>query len=259
MCVAVLVVSTLVASACGDDGGSGVALPQEITDLLAAQEQPEQHYVGLIDGTDAYVALVAQGGTLTAYICDGADLVVWFGGSAGGSSLEGTSPGGDTITATVSGPSAMGSATIAGTTYAFTAELAVAPAGLWELVDGPVDDLSNFLHGGWIVLPDGSQRGALLRSGVVSTATAVDTSTGTSGGESVVPPPGGSTSPVPAATFRDLCKEIKARFDRATETVSTATDALVKGTALTNAKNANKKWKADKCQDAFGSIATAVF
>lgn len=38
----------------------------------------ESSYVGAVEGTEAYLALVTNGREVTGYICDGAQLSMWF-------------------------------------------------------------------------------------------------------------------------------------------------------------------------------------
>lgn len=52
---------------CGDDDGGARAGPAEGT------------FVGKVEGSDAYIALVTDGTELTGYVCDGEQVSVWFG------------------------------------------------------------------------------------------------------------------------------------------------------------------------------------
>lgn len=47
---------------------------------------PEGSFVGKVDGTDAYLALVSDGSRLGGYLCDGKQVSVW---------LKDASPDGD--------------------------------------------------------------------------------------------------------------------------------------------------------------------
>ncbi len=54
--------------ACGDDNASGGQATAE-----------EGTFVGKVEGSDAYIALIANGTELTGFLCDGKQLSTWFG------------------------------------------------------------------------------------------------------------------------------------------------------------------------------------
>lgn len=121
-------------------------------------------YVGTVKGTSAFVAVVVgkQGGVL-AYVCDSKQIAEWFKGvlavSTSGVTLR--SSGGYQIQIAVSGSRAAGTVLFPGAygaRLAFSASRAKQPAGLYrseKTVKG-----KRYL-GGWIVLGDGRQRGAV--------------------------------------------------------------------------------------------------
>jgi hypothetical protein len=119
-------------------------------------------YVGKVDGTDAYIALVTGSGKVAGYICDSANISVWIpaatvsGNSASLVSRKGVAVG----PVTWSGSTASGTVTIDGTGHAFTAQLASGDAGLYRAVQGTPGD-AGAVEVGWVVLPDGSQRGTI--------------------------------------------------------------------------------------------------
>lgn len=121
-------------------------------------------YVGKVDGTDAYIALVTGGGKVAGYICDGASISVWIpaatvsGNTASLVSRKGVALG----PVTWSGSTASGTLTIDGTSHPFTAELATGDAGLYRAAQGTPGD-AGAVEVGWVVLPDGSQRGQITR------------------------------------------------------------------------------------------------
>lgn len=97
-------------------------------------------YVGAVDGTDALVAIVIDGGRVSAYSCGGEDtwqlLTAWFEGEVGaGADLQLVGEWGIVLAATREGAGWRGTLTSAGETYAFSAEVADprGPAGLYVL------------------------------------------------------------------------------------------------------------------------------
>ena len=152
-CVSLLAVLMVlgIAAACG---ATGTASPSP---------DAGRTYVGKVDGTDAYIAVVTNstGTEAAAYVCDGAANSLWVSRSplAGGSgNLLGRLDGAVVGNVAVSGNSATGTINLAGTPHVFTAQLASAPAGLHRDVER--SDGKITAETGWVVLPDGSFRGA---------------------------------------------------------------------------------------------------
>jgi hypothetical protein len=120
-------------------------------------------YVGTVSGTRAFVAVVERGSRVTAYVCDSGRIAQWFEGtvSAAGRSKI-TSRRGYVLQVTFGHGRATGSLRFpgkAGALHHFTAASDARPAGLRRgstTVDGKT------LVGGWIILPDGRQRGEIL-------------------------------------------------------------------------------------------------
>jgi hypothetical protein len=127
--------------------------------------------VGRVTGTDAYIAVVATASGAIVYVCDGTERTVttsvWFDGGvtagafdlrAGTSRVSGRVSSTD-ITGTFTGTDGVG--------HAFTAMTATDTAGLYRddrTVPGTLC--------GWILLPDGTDRGAAIRpSGQLATTT----------------------------------------------------------------------------------------
>ncbi len=186
---AAISLATTIAS-CGDDGANdandgdtsnaqgnasrpSAALPIKELD---STDRATAEFVGKVDGTDIYVAFA---GTISAdgvvvgsaiYFCDGAKVAGWMHGpgnsNASGIALAARSgPGvssvaiiGDTVTGTVK---------LDGTTeqtFTLAKVDADGEAGLY-LADAIIDsDLADDERAGWILLPDGTQKGA-VRSG----------------------------------------------------------------------------------------------
>lgn len=119
-------------------------------------------YVGTVSGTRAFVAVVERGSRITAYVCDSERIAQWFEGTVSAGRSKITSRGGYVLQVRFDHGLATGSLRFpgkAGALHRFTAASDARPAGLWrgsKTVDG-----KTFL-GGWIILPDGRQRGEIL-------------------------------------------------------------------------------------------------
>lgn len=128
----------------------------------ATTSTPSGSLVGTVAGTDAFIALVPQENNgLVAYICDGQTISVWFRGERNGNEVDLTAANGAQLQASLESDAAAGTITLAnGQSHSFTVSLASGEAGLYraeEAFEG-----SDYV-GGWIVLNDGSQRGAINR------------------------------------------------------------------------------------------------
>ncbi|MEU9284705.1 hypothetical protein AB0D57_08210 [Streptomyces sp. NPDC048275] len=138
---------------------------------------PDADYAGRTDDDSAAVAVSVRDGRAIAYFCDGRDKESWLKGNVKddgtmklsgkhGAKLNGTLEAGKRIRGTVD---------LDGQRYAFTADKAIRPSGLYRAtatVRGAKVD------GGWIVLPGGNQVGILNRDGKPSAAPRIDPETG---------------------------------------------------------------------------------
>ena len=116
---------------------------------------------------------------MLAYVCDSKKIGEWFHGSTAGAELSLSSSGGYRLRVSVAKSGASGSLTSPGAygaSHAFSAPAAKKPAGLYR-----GEKTANGKHyvGGWIVLPDGRQRGA-VKSGSTILASPTLTPTKTS-------------------------------------------------------------------------------
>ena len=112
------------------------------------------------------LAVVIDGGRVSAYLCDGAAVEAWFDGSVTDGRIELTGRNGAAITATVRDGSLVGTTSVGGTVE-FSIPLAREPAGVYEsrvVLDGVEVRL------GWAVLADGRQTGVQNRGGQRSAA-----------------------------------------------------------------------------------------
>lgn len=126
-----------------------------------------QRYVGAVDdalfvGLDVMEADHPEAPrAVSAYLCDGADVSVWLHGSLEGSDATLRA---DTamLEVTLAGDRAYGSVSLDGdAARVFAAEAATDEAGLYRPEEPDV-------RGGWIVLADGRQRGAMRAGGGVA-------------------------------------------------------------------------------------------
>jgi hypothetical protein len=153
---------------------------------VKAQEATEEPtalrtYGGHVGGSeDEFVAVGIGGDNATVYICDGrADegtvtIAEWFFGPISDNKIDITSSGGHRVEVTVDETTATGKFTFAdGTVKEFTLELLEGNAGLFrsEFGFGEVDYVA-----GWLILPDGSVRGAVrnLETSELTPATFLD-------------------------------------------------------------------------------------
>jgi hypothetical protein len=142
-------------------GLGGIAAAQDLSpaeELASVPSAPDEsvHYVGVVDDTEIYVAVVDRGdGSVDVYLCDGAEVAVWLEGSGGAEdgAFAATAADGATAGGTIADGTVAGAAELAdGTQLTFTADLAALPAGLYERVaieDGePVQARTIVLHDG---------------------------------------------------------------------------------------------------------------
>jgi hypothetical protein len=149
-----------------------LAIPLAIAALLAAgcggSDEPVDAsgtYVARIPGTQAYLAAVLSRDEVGGYLCDSDGTAAWFahrphdGGTAtlvsrSGKATLNLKPDGDGLSARVRMPD--------GSTHTVALERATGSAGLYRAI---AETRGRVLEGGWVVLDDGSQRGALNRFG----------------------------------------------------------------------------------------------
>lgn len=129
----------------------------------------ETGYVGTVSGTHAFVAVVVRGSRVTAYVCDSRKLAQWFKGTAPARKSTLTSSGGYVLRIAIGHGRATGSLRFPGTAgvvHRFAAARDAKPAGLYR---GVKTVAGRRYLGGWIILPDGRQRGEVV-SGLADVA-----------------------------------------------------------------------------------------
>ena len=170
-----LTIAGLALGACGDDDGAkGGATPttRDTSGGIIGS------WTGKVDGSDAFIAISTfEDRLMLAYVCDSKGIAEWFRGNAGKDALELTSAGGARLKAKLAKDDASGSVTLSdGRTLNFKAPRSTGDAGLYR-AKGNAGGAETV--GGWIVLPNGEQRGSLQQSGVTSTAPTLNTSSPT--------------------------------------------------------------------------------
>lgn len=135
-----------------------------VTKLNSSAFTPPKQYVGTIEGSNAYIAVVDAGdGWASVYICDGKQATVWVEGKLKAGAFEAASADAPNlkINGRFDGNVVTGTGTLAdGSTYKFRAERSSLPAGLYQI--NTVEGLEA-VSAATIVLPDGSARGQKLR------------------------------------------------------------------------------------------------
>ncbi|MFF2934474.1 hypothetical protein [Streptomyces mirabilis] len=138
---------------------------------------PNADYAGRTDDNSSAVAVSLRGGRAIAYFCDGRSKESWLKGDVkddgtmkltgkNGAELDGTLKDGRSIRGTVD---------LGGQRYAFTADKAVKPSGLYRAT---ATVRGAKLDGGWIVLPGGKQVGILDRDSKPAAAPTIDPESG---------------------------------------------------------------------------------
>jgi hypothetical protein len=157
--VAVVLAALVVCGWAGPSAANGPAKTKTV----------EGTFVGAAQGSPAYVAVYADKPDkkgrrkVVAYVCDSQQLAEWFNNKdVKGNTLSLTSDDGARLKATLTKSAAKGTITLAdGTKLSFAAPLANEPAGLYRAEQTIAGQ--DYL-GGWILLPDGTQRGAVKRA-----------------------------------------------------------------------------------------------
>ena len=133
----------------------------------------EQSYAGRTAGDEATVAIAVKDGRAVGYVCDGDEIEAWLEGTLEGDLL--TLRGADGSTATVTGTSTaaatLGTVTVGGKKWPFSAAGVEAPAGLYE---GNASVRGVATRVGWIVTGDGEVTGVANSAGRRGPAPALD-------------------------------------------------------------------------------------
>jgi hypothetical protein len=127
-----------------------------------------QSFVGQGSNSNAFVGIVNDNGALTAYVCDGTETTInmaeWFKGSASNGAFDLTSENSAHLTGAITAQGVTGTMTQAdGRSVAFTIGPVSGNAGVYR-ADQTTGN--GTYVGGWIVLPNGDQRGAVAFKGI---------------------------------------------------------------------------------------------
>ncbi|MCX5244956.1 hypothetical protein OG895_06795 [Streptomyces sp. NBC_00201] len=138
---------------------------------------PDASYAGRTDDDSSAVAVTVRDRKAIAYFCDGHSKESWLKGDVkDDGSMRLTGRNGDELNGTLQqGKRIHGSVDVGGGHYAFTADEAKKPSGLYRAT---TTVRGARLDGGWIVLPGGKQVGIVTRDSRASAAPAIDPETG---------------------------------------------------------------------------------
>ena len=137
----------------------------EAATIQAAADANTREYTGTVEGTNAYIAVVASGQDVEVYLCDGGALSAWPQGKIAkdGTFEAEAAAKGIKVAGTITDSGAAGTVSLDGSDHAFTAPRATSPAGLYERL--PAKDASGkVVVSATILLADGTQRGATAPS-----------------------------------------------------------------------------------------------
>ncbi|MGH2587288.1 MAG: hypothetical protein ACRDJE_20425 [Dehalococcoidia bacterium] len=175
----VLLAGSLLLAACGDDDRNNETAQEEAspTRTREGDQGVVGSWVGKVADSDAFVGVtVFESRKVMAYVCDGQTVSQWFlTDDAGKDSFEASNANGAELDAKLSKEKATGTVTLpGGQELTFDAPRAALDGGLYRgkaTIDG-----ADYV-GGWIVLPNGEQRGAIqgggatIKGGTLNTAT----------------------------------------------------------------------------------------
>jgi len=130
-------------------------------------------YVGQVQGSDMFIAVVVHGGKALAYICDGLQVAEWFRGMETETGLfELRSSAGWELEAHLDNSGVKGKFVVEeGLPLAFTAAPASGAAGLYR---AEIEIEGTEHVGGWVVDNRGEQRGAMIGGGTFRRASKVN-------------------------------------------------------------------------------------
>ncbi len=133
--------------ACGGDEGGG-----------ENRQATPAAYVGQVGDSALFLALARRGDSMIGFATDGRRIAKWFQGPLA-DPVELMAADGDVLTASLGSNAATGTFTIGGRAHRFTLRPAVGSAGLYR-AEGAAVGATQLT--GWIVLPDGRQKGVTL-------------------------------------------------------------------------------------------------
>ncbi|WP_367324208.1 hypothetical protein [Streptomyces sp. HUAS ZL42] len=152
-------------------------VPASPTSTPTLTPVPDADYAGRTDDDSSAIAVSVKDGKAIAYFCDGRTKESWLKGDvANDGTMRLTGKNGAELNGTLKeGKRIRGTVDVGGGHYAFTADKAKKPSGLYRAT---ATVRGAKIDGGWIVLRDGSQVGILTRDGDPSAAPEIDPETG---------------------------------------------------------------------------------
>ena len=139
-----------------------MAVPGAASASSGADAASQTGYVGTVSGTGRVRRGRRAGSSVEAYVCDSRKVAEWFKGTARPGESTLTSSGGYVLRITIADGRATGSLRFpdtAGVVHRFAAARDAKPAGLYR---GVKTIAGRSYIGGWIILPDGRQRGEVV-------------------------------------------------------------------------------------------------
>ena len=133
-------------------------------------------YSGKVPGTDAYLAVVAGSQAVVGFATDGTTIGEPFGGGRDGAQVDLESRSGDALRVEVAGDGVTGTVELDGQEHDISLEPTEGPAGLYRAA-GNVGE--NPVWIGWVLLNDGTQKGAANTTDGIVEPPPVDPETGT--------------------------------------------------------------------------------
>jgi hypothetical protein len=161
------------AAACGGGGGGGQPSPQAQTPQTQAPALANQ-WAGRIEGTDTYISVFTlNNGQTGAYLANGKDIAALLLGSIiqGSLRLRPFEEIDISVDGTVAESKVDGTVTIRGKKHPFTADRATGYAGWYR---GRTTANGQLVTAGYILLADGTQKGAIRQGDKVLGAPAFD-------------------------------------------------------------------------------------
>jgi len=141
------------------------------SELTLFDIQGKQGFVGSVNGTNAYIALLIAQTEGIVYVCNGEEEIAeWFRGDISDpTNFSLTNSQGANISAKFEGVSFTGEVTLRNdSTYSFTSTTSNAEDfGIIGIVDD--EAIQDEVEGGWILKSDGDERGAFTISSVFNT------------------------------------------------------------------------------------------
>lgn len=154
---------SLLLAACGASNPTATPTP-----TITAHKVAPTNYVGRVSGTEILVAIGLDGDKLTAFVSDGQTLGEWFKDEIAGNQLHLHSDNGMHLVAQLNPTDVRGLIVLADNTELdFRATPASGAAGLYESEE-TINGQKTLT--GWILLPDGQQRGVRISSSGVQPA-----------------------------------------------------------------------------------------